>query len=192
LVNGYPYVVPDHRVKGNPYFLDNQWKKGTVYINGNAFNNKDLKYNIHRDVLVLKAKFDSSVYKLVQVNKLYIDSFKIGDRLFVQSSHYKINREIPTFYEQIYNNEITFVKRYTKQIVRLSYSRKHGSFANTSENRFIIRDGAIENVRTRGAFIRSFPRHKRKEIRKLLREMDINYSKATSRELRMLLLSYFK
>jgi hypothetical protein len=178
LVNGYVYV-PNYHIGNHPYFLNNEWKEGTIYINENTFPGHQIKYNINRDVLVLKAKIEKDVFKLVQVNKLLIDSFRIDNRLFVNSKNYFENTDKPVFYEQIFNENLTFIRKYSKSI-RLESDSRYGRFTTKMEERYIIKDGELNGVNNKWAFVRSFPKDTRKKIRKYFRKHNIRYSQASS------------
>lgn len=184
LINGYLYIPPSKKIEGHPYFGENRWNPGTIYINGHTFRNKLIKYNLQKNDIILKANFGKNNYKLIRINILPVDSFRMNGRIFVQSSIYTKNINKPVFYEKIHDGEYKFVRQYSKRFIgTYEWSSPQGKFSETKEEKFIIRDHNINKINSKRAFLRFFPRNKRKKIRKFLRDNDIDFNKANTGQL---------
>src|SRR6056297_2855074 len=81
LVNGLVYKLPDGRVKKHPYLFDDRWFRSTIYIGDKSFKDRFIKYDIEKDDIVLKLKSQFANYKLVRINKLNVDSFRLNQRV---------------------------------------------------------------------------------------------------------------
>ena len=180
LISGYPYILPDKRVQGHPYLINNEWFNFSIYINNKSFHNQKAKYNIRKDALILKARIGQKGENLIQLNKHLVDSFKINRRLFVNSSYYPLDKNEVSFYEQIFVSiDIAFIRKFNKNFSEPQNSiHSYGHYSNTEETRYIITDNKIEKVNSRYAFIRFFPKEKRKHIRSFLKKNNIDYNTA--------------
>jgi hypothetical protein len=184
LVNGNPYVQPDPLIKGSPYLYEDEWLDATLYIAGNAFKNQKVKYNIVDGDLVLKAEIAEGKHLLVDVNHSLLDSFRMKDRIFVNSSFIHKDQNAPRFYQLIHGGKVFFVRKFSKKFIG-SYGKlsPHGRYSSLEEERYVIEDGAITRVNKRRSFMRFFPDKKRKKVRSYFREHSLNYSKASFVEL---------
>jgi len=184
LVNGYPYRVPNDHILGHPYYLGDKWMEATLHISGNCFDNQQVKYNVVDNVLILKADVKGGSKLLVRTNRLLIDSFRIEDQLFVNASLILDKDTDPGFYQVIYNGEVQFIRKFSKQFIRdYGGTSPQGRFSSTDEERFLIRGDEMQHVNSRWSFIRSFPKAKRKAIRRYLRRHSVRYSRADFEEL---------
>ena len=184
LVNGYPYIMPDPRIKGHPFLFNNGWNKATIYIDKQEFTNKPVRYEIQEKALILKADFGNGSYKTVQLNKHLVDSFRIKNRLFVSSSVFQKNSKDRFYFEIIYRSNNVFVRKFNKHFKDVyNTASPNGKFSEINEDRYIIANNTLEKVNSRGAFIRFFPKKKRRQIRRYFRNNGIRYSRASRKQL---------
>ncbi|MGM0641692.1 MAG: hypothetical protein ACQESN_09755 [Thermotogota bacterium] len=191
LVNGYPYKKTDHRVKGHPFLMNDSWNDATIFLKNRKVEGKKIKYDIHNDVIILKSRLGRNNFKLVQLNKFLVDSFRLNssiNRHFVKSSIYQKDKEETVFYEKIYNYKGTaFVRKLGKKLKKsVSAYSSQGEFSQTYDSRYMIKNDIIKKVNNKSAFIKYFPKEKRKHIRKYFRDKDLNYSQANIDELKKL------
>ncbi len=84
LVSGSYYYGPNtSSISGNPYYIDETWKRGSVTIGNLTYDTLDLKYDIERDQLVLK--FTNVHHAIIQISLITenINRFVMNDRLFI-------------------------------------------------------------------------------------------------------------
>jgi len=184
LVNGYPYVQPDPSIKGHPYLNDNEWFVATLYIAGNEFKDQQVKYNIVDEILVLKAEVAEGKHLLIEANKSLVDSFRVRNQMFVNSSVVLKDRDNLRYYQLVQGGEVYFVRKFTKKFLSTyGMLSPNGKYSSTDEERYVIADGEITRVNNRRSFLKYFPEEKRKKVRSYLREHSLNYSKASFEEL---------
>lgn len=108
-----------NRVKGNPFFLNENFQNGSVYYDRTFYDSVQLSYDMMKDQLVIQNEGIQFGIVLVSAK---IDYFKIGShyfkRLVFDSSR---NNEMTTgFYEQLNSDKnVVYVKR-VKQISQSS------------------------------------------------------------------------
>jgi len=188
LINGFIYPMPDSRIKGNPWLGTREWSEGTIYIGDDLYENLMLKYDITEGDLILKARFGEGTYKVLELPYPRVDSFRLGNDLFVRSDKFATKEEEPFYYEQIMDNGLTFVRRHIKHFVsKYDDLSPYGLFSETQTNNYFIDSGKRTQVDRRGQFIRYFKKPTRKAIRRYIRQNNIRYGRASSSELKDLL-----
>jgi len=184
LVNGYPYAQPDPAIKGHPYLYENEWLDATLYVAGNAFDDQQVKYNIVDEVLVLKAGVAEGKHLLIETNRSLVDSFRMEEQVFVNSSFVLKDEDTPRYYQLLHGGEVYFVRAFSKNFLgTYGMLSPNGKYSSTEEEMYILEEGEIIRVNSRRSFLRYFPEEKRKRVRSYLREHSINYSRASFKEL---------
>lgn len=188
LVNGFIYPMPDSRIKGHPWLGNREWSEGTIYVGDDRYEDLMLKYDITEGDLILKARFGEGTYKVLELPYPRVDSFRLGNDLFVRSDKFATKEEEHFYYEQIMDNGLTFVRRHIKHFVsKYDDLTPYGRFSETQTNSYFIDSGKRTQVDRRGQFIRYFEKPVRKAIRRYIRQNNIRYRRASSSELRGLL-----
>lgn len=185
LVNGLVYRSPDSRIQKHPYLYDDSWKPADIYVAHKKFKNMPVKYDIVKNDIVLKVKLTEGGNKLVRINKLKVDSFRINKHLFVKLDLFPEKQGTIGYYEQIFSNqEIQFVRKFEKSFISVYNSvTPHGKYSDLNEERYLIKRNQVKNVTKRRSFLNYFPKSYKKDFRKYLRKNSIRYSKATYQEL---------
>jgi len=187
LINGCVYQMHDYRIQGNPYLLEDVWSSGTIFVKGKEYPNLLLKYDVLTNEIVLNIQINE--YKrLLSVNKSQIDSFLIEDRLFVSSRILLINLEEPTFYEKINNNEYCLLVKYKKVFLK-TYNNlsPNGRFSSLKKDIILFHNGVLESANTANLLIKGFGNLDKKKVKNYIKQNGINYSNASSRELKELI-----
>ena len=83
LVNGQYYYGALHgSINGDPYYIDDSFKMGSVMVDSNLFSNLNLQYDIYLNNVVLRyISINSSLIELSLINRK-IDQFEMDGRLF--------------------------------------------------------------------------------------------------------------
>lgn len=191
LINGYPYQPPDKAIKSHPYFVDSDWVSADLYMNGEAYLNKKIKYDISKDAMILKAELENGVSKLIHLNSLYVDSLKMRNRLFTHSRKYFPPDSIETYFEEIFLSDdkrfgliIHYSKNFLSQFTQIA---PRGRFSDTDENKWVLIEGRSEKVNRRRSFLKLFDNEKRGEIKKFMNKENIKYRKANQNQLKKLM-----
>ncbi len=182
IINGFVYPVPDSRIKGNPYKID-QWREACLFINKTKYVNRYIKYDITRDDIILKAKVDNGVERLIEMNKFQVDSFFVDNSLFINSRHLLDN---PTnlFLEQVFQGKISLYKHYSKVFIR-EYSElaPYGRYSDLRTNIFLFDGDQLIKVNKKTSFLRFFEIEQQKEIKSFIRKNKIKLKNASNKEI---------
>lgn len=178
--NGRIYI-PDHpRANGNPYFLDLDWISGTLVIKGDKFSDLKVKYNVNLDELILKKeKENQESHMPIMLNYNFIDSFELEGHHFINLSGMPFSDELSGFAELIYEGEIIFLIKHTKEFLnRYSQSNPYGAYSKLNSIYYIYETETLTRVGTKKSLLKYFE-PLRKEIKKFMRQNRIKYKKAT-------------
>lgn len=194
LINGYPYRAPHHMIQFHPYFQQEGWQYGTLYMNGEIFRNKQVKYDLVEDAMILKADLQDGVTKLIHLNSLHVDSVRMANQLFVHSRKYFPADSIDTYYQEIFdaeNGKLAFLIHHSKKFhSQYTGIAPKGRFSDVNSERLLIRNGKTYKVNRRRSFLKVFEREQRRKLRKFLSRKDFHYRKASPQQLYQLMKFY--
>jgi len=189
LINGYVYHPADSRRKGTPFLEGAQWSSVVLYIKGNTYRRESIKYHLAADEIVLKASMQGKRTKLVEMNKYQLDSFNMKGRMFVNSRHYGLKEDDPTYYHVIYDRGgLTFVRHYSKRFVdKYDLNTPYGKYTDVISSDYLIGNHKLHPVDSRYSFLVYFNPSQRKKIKRFILKHRIKYRKAEIKELISLL-----
>ena len=187
LINGVIYIQENLFASGHPFFLNPEWKEGSVTVNGEKHDGLFLKYNINTDELILRAERKRGGTPVITLNNEFIDNFYMGDRYYVNSMSFEVKGIQTDFVEQVYLGSFTFYVSYSK-LFKNDYNNKtpYGSYAKTTASYFLLQNSIITNIASKKALFNYFEPYK-KDIKKFMKRNKIKYKKTSSGQLRDLM-----
>lgn len=185
LVNGTVYAAPARGIGGDPFLNGPDWQPGDVFIHGKAFSGQEIRYDVIAGDIILKTPERDNVQHIMKLNRSQVDSFRIGNLLFVNDIHYFDGGSNQSFYEQVYAGEVWVMRRYRKRFID-SYTSTYpmGKFSDLRSDLYFMRDDNMVNINGAGSFLKLFDNDQRKEIRHFMARRHIRYKKASSVEMR--------
>ncbi len=183
-INGFPYAVPDSRIEGSPYFGSGEWLPGSLYVHGREYREVFLKYDLIIDGLVIKAKTEQNIDRILLVNRSQIDSFSTDGFVFVNSDRLLANSKFSTYYEKIVEGNLSVYKRYTKRYID-SYSGSNllGKYSATRSNLFLFDGKQMINIDNRKTFLGYFTKIQQDLLKEYLKNKRVNYRNITRQQL---------
>ncbi|HRW62346.1 MAG TPA: hypothetical protein P5132_02605 [Bacteroidales bacterium] len=191
LINGHMYPIRDTRIQGNPYLHDDFWKTGTVFIHNRQYPNVLVRYNLVIDELILKANINDSTERIISINKNQVDSFRIHNSLFVNTSVLSQNKKqnTGTYYELIYNNNAVFVvKKYEKRFIDMYNNiTPYGKYSSLKSDIFLIDNDKSVNINKMRSLLNHFDKKFHKSIKEFIRNKHIDYRNISNTQLKELI-----
>ena len=183
LVNGLVYKDKHPKATKHPYFLNDSWKKGVIFINDNVYKNLSLNYNIESEQIILNQFFSDRKSVKILLNNNVIDSVLLTDRLFINSKHIKA-KEFEGFYELVYRGNFTAYRKHTKGFhERHTTFDPHGTYSNTESVLYLInKKGEGKKIKGKGSLLNSFSKYKR-QIKKYIKKNQIIFNKISKNQL---------
>lgn len=187
LINGAVYPIPNPRINGNPYLKD-EWAKSVLYINKIAYDNMHIKYDLTIDNIILKIEIEDEVEQLINLNKYQIDSFKLGNSKFINSTKLNIDSESPTYYEELGKGTYSLYVKYEKIFIK-EYNNitPYGKYSSIREDLFLLYNNQLHRVDRKSAYLDHFADKKQAEIKNFMKSNNINYRRASKQELKKLI-----
>lgn len=168
LVNGKVYYPLHHFAKGHPYFINANYKTGTLYIKGNTYKNVDIIYNIESDEIILKARFKDGLTTNILLNSNFIDSLIIDKHFFINSSI--ISNNSIGFLEQLYKGKHSAYLKHSKSFIDTqSLDVQFGEYADNKRLIYISNGKDLAKIPSKKALLTYFSIYK-KDIKKYMRE----------------------
>ena len=174
LLNGRIWRNEYSRASGDQFFLTNTFLKGSVTLNGQKFNNLNLKYDIINDELILSIES----HPVISMNKEMVDSFTL---IFENRNYHIINAGTDSsdvlrgYVNVLYDGTTTMYVKYTKKIQPLAVDGRSDLFVQ--ENRIYIRNGSEIVPVTGKKKLLNLLEDKKKEIRSFLKSSGIKLTR---------------
>ena len=187
IINGCVYPLPDSRIKGYPY-LDDQWTEAILFVNNKKYTNLLIKYDLTIDDIILKTEIENGIQKLVNLNKFQIDSFLVGNSLFINSRIFPHEEKTHTYYEQIYRGKYSLFKKYEKVFIKkYNIITPYGNYSNLRTDIYLFDNKKLNIVNRKSLFIKCFENEKHNEIKYFMKKNNIKYRKASQIQLKGLM-----
>jgi hypothetical protein len=190
LVNGLQYFDHHPRSLGNPYLLDGFVRQGWVRIRGVVYNPIWLRYDIYRQQVEVEYLTLGGADNQVVLVGDRVDYFQMGEHYFENLS---LQGEKKQFYQVIGAGRMKCYISWTKKLVPVSGdSRFIEEFTNPKRSYLLELDGQIHEFRSKSEFVKLLPESRRKEMKKLVRQNNMQFRIASPAQLNLFLLAAAK
>jgi len=177
LFNGYQYYTRYIKYQGDPFYPEDGFMEGSVFIRGTGYDHLSLKYNCFSQLLVLEYTDFQGRYNQLILNTAHIDSFRLENGSFQK---YSLSDGEPLFYQVLGTPEACVYIHWKKMIKATSddlqythaYSRPLGTF-------YVSFRGQIHPFTHRNSFLSVFPESMAAEIRKYMRKKRYSFRDAS-------------
>lgn len=183
---GEIYQAEHVYARGHPYFITDDYSLASVTVSNTRFDQIKARYNIAKDQLIIKAKVDSGLLVSMVTKQDWINSFRINGHFFVNLSKLYPGKEIQGYAEEVYRGDRIFYIRYKKKFIdTYDNNTPEGFFSVLKINKYMYDNGVFIPVNKKKDFLKLYS--DQKNIKKYMRTNKINYSKASSDQLKMLM-----
>jgi hypothetical protein len=167
LVSGSYYYGPRRgSIAGNPYFIDETWKKGSVTIGNRIYANLDLKYDIEMNQVILKLTNINNAVLQISLRSESINRFVMNNRLFIP--YPGINEQgIIQFCEVIVTGEMHYLILKNKKLM-LSRGGITDYIYQEYIKQFLLVDNRLIPFKSRRTIYNLYPEH-RQTLKRYLR-----------------------
>jgi hypothetical protein len=187
LLNLGEIYQPEHvYAKGHPYFLTDDYTLASVTVNNVTFENVKARYNLALDQLIVKARVDSGLLVSMVTKKDWVNAFRINGHLFVNLNKTLPGKDVQGYCEEIYKGDKSFYIKYKKNFIdNYDDNAPQGFFSKLNVNKYIYLNDNFIPVNRKKELLKLYT--DKKSIKKFMRTNKINYSKASSDQLKMLM-----
>ena len=169
IYNGQEYVDYDLKINGDPYFEDEYYEKGTLTFDGRFFDSIDLKYDINKQLLILRY-YDNRGYKkdiILQNEK--IEAFDLFGHHFIHirdTSDYKDLE--PGLYDILYKQDFTILSKRKKIYVEEIEGRIIKKNFYIKDQFYVDKGNQIYTVKNKRSCLNVF-NDRKKELQKYIK-----------------------
>lgn len=143
------------RFKNNHnFFLNDQFKKGSIFYRNESFYNVELKYDIVDDFVIVRIRNQKQIISIIPEKKL-IKTFQIGDLKF-------INTKLGFIEEVTVNDKFSIYKKYKKiSHENFDQSYKQHTFKEKKAQFLLYYKEKYYAIKSKRDFIKIFPNQKK-------------------------------
>lgn len=173
LYNGRVWKSRYLGVMEHEFFLTRNCLSGSVTINGMAFSNVLLRYDVYNDELVLMV----DAANFIQLNKEAVEDFILpsGDKSYRFENLDRLTGDNRLGYGQIiHKGAVCLALKHYKEIKLLAVENTYDTFIDR-QSLFIINKGEAFRIKTRKDFLKALGNHG-EEIRDFIREKHLKVS----------------
>jgi hypothetical protein len=183
---GEIYQAEHVYARGHPYFSTDEYTLASVTVSNTTFENIKARYNIATDQLIIKARVDSGLLVSMVTKGDWIHSFMINSHLFVNLNKIYPGKEVQGYCEQVYKGDKIFYIKYKKKFIdTYDDNTPEGFFSVLKIEKYIYTSGTFIPVNKKKDLFKLYGN--KKSIKKYMRTNKINYSKASSSQLKTLM-----
>ncbi len=176
LNNGREYNYHYIGVEGNPFFGGNEWNKGSVYYDNHLYEDINMKFDVHNNVLII-VYYDNKGF--------FVNLQLVTDKIerFSWPGHFFINIEADTlknpglsagFYDLLYDGKIDVLANYTKTIQKNYNSTQYFQIFSKKEFFYIRNAENVFKVARKRSILKALP-NKERELKAYIKKHKLKF-----------------
>lgn len=185
LFNGFQYYKRFARYLGDPFFPEDLFYEGSVWVNGAHYDKLQLKYDIFSQYLIIAYTDFQARYNQLRLNTVHIDSFLLGTNHFHKLV---FQNEDPLFYQVLSSGPLTCYIHWQRVLEAthndLDYSHEYSS---PLADYYISHMEVIQTFSNKKSFVSIFPESIRLKLKKYIRHNSISFRSANPPDIQNLL-----
>ncbi len=180
---GRSYYDPYNGVKGHQFFNDDYWEQGSLIYEEHAFDDIFLKYDIHRDLLLIEFFNSDGHLSPIQLYSSKVSSFELMGYYFIWIDKDTISNLKAGFYNQMYKSKDfgVLIKR-RKEIVKLSEINNVNEKFTIKDRYYIKKNENFYKVKSKGSVVKALADRK-KEIKSFIKENNFRFKNNPDQQL---------
>jgi asparagine N-glycosylation enzyme membrane subunit Stt3 len=170
LYNGHDYVYYISKDDEHPYYNIDDWTFGSVVYGGELYENVAILYDLTTDQIITENRSGATI----RLNAEKIESFRLGDHIFVRLRPDHKNGISEGFYHQLYIGNLKVYAKYVKQYEEVLTNREVVPDFTQTTRYYVVKDGVFYNVKTKSGVLKVLEDRKQ-ELRNLIRKNRIDF-----------------
>jgi len=173
LYNGKQYYMYDSREVEHQFFLTEDWAVGSVFYDGQRFEQVPLLYDIVKDEVVVRYR---AGFSNVTLQNPKVRSFTLAGHNFmrVEADTGRVEGLRTGFYDQLYTGKTKVLARRRKVRQQQLSDTKITILFPIKDQLYLYKNGAYQPVRSKNSVLALLPEYKRL-LRKELRKQNLNF-----------------
>ncbi|MDF1576112.1 MAG: hypothetical protein P1P86_13070 [Bacteroidales bacterium] len=183
LVNGIQFSNQYIRSEGQPYWIDGHFRKGSVCINQQWYEQVKIRYNLYSQKLELEYHSPEGHLNQIMTVPENISDFSLEGYVFRRM---QFAEELPAYYQVVSSGTTICYVGWSRDL--LGNSSSGTSFAPPERRYRILQGDQWKVFRDQRTYLRVFPKERKRDFKRLLRQRNYNFQRATTREMVEMLL----
>lgn len=185
LVNGVKFVDFYATASGHPWFSEPEFGHGWLIIDGKKYFGQELNYDVYNQIVV--AEHDSKLLGIQRfiVPDVYLDEFHMNGRTFRKMT---VDNKKERIYEVVSEGHFTMLISYEKTYnLNRNANDRNYRFSNIVIDRYILFNDELKKFKRPGSFRKCFPKEIQDEIKRYMKDQNINFKRSGLTEIRSLM-----
>ena len=176
LFNGVQYQEPNlHNYdKGHPYYLSDDWVDGSIFYDGQWYENISILYNINYDKVIIDHPYSHFSIELI---KEKLKAFSILNHKFVRLESDSVrNSPIRTgIYDALYDGNVKVYAKRRKETREVIEARNVSIVFSENDQFFIYKNGFFFPVKSKSSVLKVFSDRK-SALRKFIKKNQLKFN----------------
>jgi WD40 repeat protein len=156
-------------IKGHPYYNELIWKTGSVVYKNQRYDGIEIKYDIYKDILLIKYIDLEGYIRSIQLYSAKIDAFHIYDHQFINLKGDSLSHFISGFYDLLFKGDnISVLAKRRKEVNQSTTLTSLEERFITNDLLYIDLDRKIYDVKNRKSILEIFS-DKKNELKSFLK-----------------------
>jgi hypothetical protein len=169
IYNGTEYKLYELSIKGNAYFLEYAWRKGTLLYDHLNYYGVYLLYDTFKDVVVPQPQSDSFLFRLINEK---VGAFSIGTHNFKRVVADTTNNSLETgYYEILYNGKSEVLAKRKKTI---QYSSSTEQYFDETSAYYLKQNNTWFKISSKGSEL-NLLKNKKNELQQYLKKGAVDF-----------------
>ena len=183
LYNGVRYYNLHELSEGHKFLGENRYQEGKVVIDGQLYDNLQLKYDIYKQQVILLFEKPGSGYDEIIINNLRLEEFQLGGKVF-RKYYFP---ETDTLLFQVHEGQdLLILNHFYKRWIWRPEKRSMSEFSLPKRRTFILIPSGLHEISNNRSFAGLFPEQK-KALMTFLRGEKIKIRRANDLQLQKIL-----
>jgi len=175
IYNGIEYMDYDKGIAGHPFYLSDYYEYGELEYDGEIYDSVEMKYDIHKDLLVIKYynQFGYRKDLIPDINKA--TGFHFLDHSFIVVHDTSDTQLLESgIYELLFKKEFYLLSKRSKEL----FEEVDGKYLRqrfVDKNRYyILKDEQLLTIKNKRSMLKAFPEQK-KTLQKYIRNNRLDF-----------------
>jgi hypothetical protein len=185
LINGRKYYNRYSNAPGHPFFMDDQFIKGKILVNGLQYDNALIKFDIVSHEIVLQFSYLHGGNNQVILNNENVSEFELGGKLFKK---FPLPGRGNAFLQVVAEDKIGCLYYWRKQLISQRYSLENPYMYSDQESKsYLLINKQLIEYKGKKSFIKIFPRELHQDIKRYFKTNNIRLNSASDNTMKQLI-----
>lgn len=182
LLNGKKFYRLYYNTIGHPFFNLDEFRKGSLLINGTRYEDVLIQYDIYNQQVILEKNDQKGQIEQIILTREFIGEFTLDGKLFRRMSFPETG---PRFFQVVNAREVSCLLFWDKNM-SIEGSTFTTHFTEQKGDIYLLVSGQLYQIKNTASFIEIFGEQFSREIKRYKRRHKVSFRKVSDEGLRQL------